>query len=132
MQFNIPPHIKSFDDDYVIQRSITPDDFLRLAAKTSDPIPKLPFDPSRVQHWDDWPKLIIDPEDRQVFGHEGRHRVAALAHSGFVEIEILVEITPNPVRFNCDLDAMAQWEWNGMLPKWCDLKSEDSWLGLNN
>lgn len=116
-------------------RSIGIDDFLRLA----QPSPNLMgdtsdlFEKDMIDAWEDLPMLQVDPETRFVFGHEGRHRAVALRNSGYDEMEIIVIVGPDPLRFGGNVDAMLAWRWdcvNGDLPGWHQFATEAEFLGL--
>jgi hypothetical protein len=111
-------------DAGIVRMRMAPEMFLRLAAPM--PTPAALFDPAQVAAWDDCPCLMIDPEARQVIGHEGRHRMQALRAAGFTDVEIVLEITPDPCRFP-DFDALLAWEWDGQLPPLDALQPETVW-----
>lgn len=113
-------------DNGIFVADIEPAIFAKLAAN-------LEFKPdhfvdSKINDWEELPKLIIDPESRIVHGHEGRHRIAAMNKSGYSIVQIVVEIVPDPMRFDCKLDAMLEWEWNGIMPEWSELRTEQEWI----
>lgn len=114
------------NDNDIVVASIHPAEFIRLAAYCPDKPES--FNHRLVGSWEDWPKLLIDPEERICIGHEGRHRVAALLNAGYESVDIVVEITPNPRRFENDIAAMLAWKWGKALPVWAEIRSEDEWL----
>ena len=120
--FTKPERFELECDDYVQVMPIAA--FLELAAPTE--ISQEAFEGD--EDWDDYPYLIVDPESKQVFGHEGRHRLSALAFSGYTHAEVIIQIQPDTRRFNSDLEAMSDWEWNGVKPGVDELKPETEWL----
>ena len=105
---------------------IDPKQFLYLAkqAELSNDL----FDFNKVPNWEEWPTLIIDPDSKVVHGHEGRHRVNALMNTGFQRIQIIVELTPDPLRFEMNIEQMMLWEWDGTLINFDALLPEDEYV----
>ena len=120
--FTKPERVELECDDYVQVMPIAA--FLELAAPTE--ISQEAFEGD--EDWDDYPYLIIDPDSKQVFGHEGRHRLSALALVGYTHAEVIIQIQPDPKRFNSDLEAMSAWVWDGVKPGVDELKPETEWL----
>ena len=112
--------------DWQVTALIDPMEFLRLTTSNPDAILKAAgkFDTRQCESWEEWPFIELDPVTGQVFGHEGRHRVAALANSHYQRVEVIIQIGPDPLRFNNDLDAMMAWEWDGHIPDFANCLTE--------
>jgi len=127
VKWRIPERIfKKFytrNDPGVFIYEMAPADYLRL----SPPLPDSevqPFDESKIDGWPDLPCLCIDPDIGVNLAHAGRHRVAAMGKSGYDIIEIPIEMTPAPPRFDYSIEKMLAWQWNGYIPPLAEVCAE--------
>lgn len=122
MLFKMPKRFSLECDDYVQVMPIPR--FLELALPIEAHLMEFMGD----NDWEDYPFLIVDPDTFQVFGHEGRHRIAAMQTVGYTHVEVVIQIQPDPKRFNSNIEAMGAWQWSGVKPDIDQLIPEIEWL----
>lgn len=118
---------RELTDDYILLKEIEPVEFLRLASRSSLGNAQ-PFRPECVSKWESWLWLAIDPQAGVVLAHEGRHRAESLQFSGYDLVEVEIWLTPDPRRFDGNLERMLKWRWRGRCPEWQDLAREEEWI----